>query len=102
MLLTSRKLLQSKLLDIENELRGTLKNFGLKVGSVSKRQFEARIRELVEPHRWLAAIVEPILVVRTTLRAQTAALHKMLLGLVRDDPVCQRSLAVPGVGEAAA
>jgi transposase len=38
MLLTSRKLLQSKLLDIENELRGTLKNFGLRVGSVSKRQ----------------------------------------------------------------
>ena len=46
MLLTSRKLLQSKLLDIENELRGTLKNFGLKVGSVSKGQFEARTREL--------------------------------------------------------
>jgi transposase len=98
MLLTSRKLLQSKLLDIENELRGTLKNFGLKVGSVSKGQFEARIRELVEPHRWLAAIVEPILVVRTTLRVQTAALHKMLLSWVRDDPVCQRFLSVPGVG----
>jgi len=98
MLLTSRKLRQSKLLDIENELRGTLKNFGLKVGSVSKEQFEARIGELVEPHRWLAAIVEPILVVRTTLRAQTAVLHKMLLGVVRDDPVCQRFLSVPGVG----
>jgi transposase len=98
MLLTSRKLLQSKLLDIEDELRGTLKNFGLKVGPVSKRQCEARIRELVEPHRWLAAIVEPILVVRTTLRVQTATLHKMLLGLVRDDPVCRRFLTVPRVG----
>jgi hypothetical protein len=77
-------------------LRGTLKNFDLKVGSVSKRQFEARIRVLVEAHRWL--VVEPILVVRTTLRAQTAALHKKLLDLVRDDPVCQCSLTAPGVG----
>jgi transposase len=33
MLLTSRKLLRDKLQDIENELRGTLRNFGLKVRS---------------------------------------------------------------------
>src|SRR6516225_9792311 len=32
MLLTSRKLLQRKLLDVESDLRGTLRNFGLKVG----------------------------------------------------------------------
>ena len=32
MLLTSRKLLRDKLQDIENELRGTLRNFGLRVG----------------------------------------------------------------------
>jgi hypothetical protein len=32
MLLTSRQLLQAKALDIENDLRGTLHNFGLKVG----------------------------------------------------------------------
>src|SRR6516164_6552231 len=35
MLLTSRKLLQRKLLDVEADLRGTLRNFGLKVGVVS-------------------------------------------------------------------
>src|ERR1700720_548544 len=47
MLLTSRQLLQAKALDIENDLRGTLRNFGLKVGIVSSIKFEARIRELV-------------------------------------------------------
>jgi transposase len=47
MLLTSRKLLQRKLLDVESDLRGTLRNFGLKVGVVSTGKFEARIRELV-------------------------------------------------------
>jgi transposase len=34
MLLTSRKLLQRKLLDVESDLRGTLRNFGLKMGVV--------------------------------------------------------------------
>jgi hypothetical protein len=48
MLLTHRKLLQSKAIAIENDLRGTLRNFGLKVGMIGKVRFEARIRELVE------------------------------------------------------
>src|SRR5256714_1145837 len=51
MLLTSRQLLQAKALDIENELRGTLRNFGLKVGMVGAVKFEARIRELVARDR---------------------------------------------------
>ena len=45
MLLTHRKLLQSKAIAIENNLRGTLRNFGLKVGMVGKVRFEARIQE---------------------------------------------------------
>ena len=46
MLLTHRKLLQSKAIAIENDLRGTLRNFGLKVGMVGKVKFEVRIKEL--------------------------------------------------------
>src|SRR5262249_37275721 len=41
MLLTSRKLLQRKLLDVESDLRGTLRNFGLKVGAVSSFRYDA-------------------------------------------------------------
>src|SRR4030095_4365162 len=47
MLLTHRKLLQSKAIAIENDLRATLRNFGLKVGIVGTVKFEARIKELV-------------------------------------------------------
>jgi hypothetical protein len=48
MLLTHRKLLQSKAIAIDNDLRGTLRNFGLKVGVVGTVKFETRIKELVE------------------------------------------------------
>src|SRR5215831_3794172 len=61
MLLTHRKLLQSKAIAIENDLRGTLRNFGLKVGIVGKVKFEARIRELVENLPDLVVLVEPML-----------------------------------------
>ena len=64
MLLTHRKLLQSKAIAIDNDLRGTLRNFGRKVGMVGTVRFEARIRELVENLPDLAALVEPLLIVR--------------------------------------
>src|SRR6201986_2703177 len=98
MLLTHRKLLQSKAIAIENDLRGTLRNFGLKVGMVGTVRFEARIRELVETVPDLAVLVEPLLVVRRALREQIVTLHRRLLAIVRDDEVCQRLMTTPGVG----
>ena len=57
MLLTHRKLLQSKAIAIENDLRATLRNFGLKVGVIGTVKFETRIRELVANLPDLAALV---------------------------------------------
>jgi transposase len=98
MLLTHRKLLQSKAIAIENDLRGTLRNFGLKVGVVGTVKFEARIKELVKNLPDLAVLVEPLLIVRRVLREQIAVLHRRVLTIVRDDEVCQRLMTVPGVG----
>jgi RNA polymerase sigma-70 factor (ECF subfamily) len=47
-LLRARKLLQEKAIAIENDIRGLLRNFGLKVGIVGAAKFEARIKELTE------------------------------------------------------
>ena len=98
MLLTHRKLLQSKAIAVDNDLRGTLRNFGLKVGMVGAARFEARIKELVENLPDLAAMVEPLLVVRRVLREQMGVLHRRVLTVVRDDEVCRRLMTVPGVG----
>src|SRR6188474_3080512 len=98
MLLTHRQLLQSKAIAIDNDLRATLRNFGLKVGMVGAVRFEARIRDLVEDLPDLAALVEPLLIVRQTLREQFGILHRRLLAAVRNDEVCRRLMTVPGVG----
>jgi len=64
LVLTHRKTLQCKALDIENEVRGTLKAFGLKVGKVSRGRFAARVRELVADRPRLRAATEPVLKAR--------------------------------------
>src|ERR1700732_736110 len=55
-MLTARKLVQSKLLDLENSLRGILRGFGLKVGKTTRTNFAGRIQELVKGHPNLEAI----------------------------------------------
>ena len=84
-LLTHRKLLQSKAIALDNDLRGTLRNFGLKVGMVGTVKFEARIKELVENLPDLAVLVEPLLIVRRVLHEQIGVLHRRLLAIVRED-----------------
>jgi transposase len=98
MLLTHRKLLQSKAIAIENDLRATLRNFGLKVGVVGATKFETRIKELVENLPDLVVLVEPLLIVRRVLHEQIDILHRRLLAVVRNDDVCRRLMTIPGVG----
>jgi transposase len=102
MLLTTRKLLQSKMLDLENDLCGTLKNFGFKVGKIGAAGFEARVRELVDSYPALRAMVIPVLVARAALREQFKVLHALLLRLVRHDRACRLLMTAPGVGPVAA
>jgi transposase len=97
-LLTARRLLLTKLCDIETSLRGILRGFGLKVGPVSKLRFESRIRALVTGQTMLERVVEPMLRVHAALRGEYAILHRALLATVRDDEVCRRLMTIPGVG----
>jgi transposase len=97
-LLTARKLIQGKLLDVESGIRGVLRGFGLKVGTISRGRFEARILELVDGHVMLETVIGSMLAARTALQQEFARLHRALLGLVREDPVCRQLMSVPGVG----
>jgi transposase len=97
-LLVGRKLLQSKLLDIERGIRGLLRGFGLKVGQVSRGRFAARIRELTAGQGMLERVIEPMLRAREALRSEYQALHRAMLSIVRHDVTCRRLMTVPGVG----
>ena len=97
-ILTARKLLQTKLLDIETSLRGILRGFGLKVGAISTGGYEARILELCEGHETLMDIARSMLDARRALLEQFNLLHRKVLALAKADPQTQRLMTIPGVG----
>lgn len=97
-LLTSREFLVNKLRDHENEIRGALRPYGLKVGQVSSGAFAARIKELIEDRPRLALCMEALLIAREALMKQLARLHGELLRIVKNDELCVRFMSIPGVG----
>jgi transposase len=58
---TARKAVQQEVITLEMSLRGLLRNFALKVGTLSRGQFEQRIRELAAGTPMLQAATEPML-----------------------------------------
>lgn len=97
-LLTGRKAMLGKVLDMENMIRGLIRPFGLKVGQVSTGKFEARVRELVAGLAAMEQIVEPLLAARAAMRLQFSKLHRMALAAARRDEAARRMMSVPGVG----
>jgi len=98
MLLVNRQQLLTKALDLENSVRGSLKVFGLRIGTVTRRTFEARVLELVAQDRSLMAITEPVLRVRRVLFDEFERLDRLCRQLARRDTVCRRLMTIPGVG----
>ena len=74
-LLTSRKSVKDAIVNMELSLRGVLRNFGLRLGLVSKGRREARVRELIAGNAMLEAAAEPILRARAALRREQAGLE---------------------------
>jgi transposase len=97
-ILTSRKLVQSKLLDVENHLRGILRGFGLKLGKVTERTFAPRVRDLVQGHPSLATIAEALLAVHDVLQREFKTFEKRVCAMARADARVRLLMSAPGVG----
>ena len=98
-LLASRKVILKKCVDLENELRGLLKVFGIRLPSrVGHGAFDTELRETVSGDEMLACALVPLLDARTVLYKTYLKLDNTVKGLVRADPLCRRLMSIPGVG----
>jgi transposase len=97
-MLTARKLVQSKLQDVESSLRGILRGFGLKVGPVPRGRFAGRIKELVAGHPILEGIAASLLAVREALLREFKGFEKQVRMIARTDARVRRLMSAPGVG----
>jgi transposase len=96
--LTARKLVQSKLQDVENHLRGILRGFGLKVGKTTNLSFAVRTRKLVANHASLEMIAEALLSVHAVLLREFKTFEKQVRAMARHDAKARLLMSTPAVG----
>src|SRR6266700_7510788 len=96
-LLASRALLVKIKRDLENHIRGLLKNLGLVIGRAKMNVFAVRAAELTEERPELAGAVEPLLKAREAIERQIAELDRKVLRLARNDAQVRRFMTAPGV-----
>jgi transposase len=97
-LLASRALLVTIKRDLENQIRGILKNLGLVIGRAKFNVFEVRADELVAGRPELVAAVRPLLEARKAIEQQVGDLDRKVLKLARYDAQVRRFMTAPGVG----
>ena len=97
-LLVSRALLVKVKRDLENQVRGLLKNLGLVIGSAKMNAFALRAAELTEDRPELAAAVTPLLHARVAIAQQIADLDRKVMKLARRNAQVQRFMTAPGIG----
>jgi len=102
-LLSARKALLNKMIDLANEVRGLLKVFGLRLPkSVKHGSFDGIVRPMIEADDVLAHALVPLLDARLGLYQHFLELDRRVKRAASRDEVCMRMMTVPGVGPIAA
>jgi transposase len=97
-LLVSRALLVKIERDIENQIRGLLKNLGLVIGRAKMNMFAVRAAQLAEDRSELFAAVDPLLKAREVVEHQIVDLDRKVLRLARNNAQVRRFMTAPGIG----
>ena len=97
-LLVSRALLVKIKRDLENQVRGLLKNLGLVIGRATGNVFAVRAEKLIVDRPELIAAVVPLLNARQAIEQQIGDLDRKVHKLARHDTQVRRFMSVPGVG----
>ena len=98
-LLSARKALLCKCIDLENEIRGLFKAFGIRLPShVSRLRFDEKVRPIIEADEALAFALLPMLDARGALYEAFRIMEKRVYAVSHNDPVCLLLMTAPGVG----
>ena len=98
-LLASRKAVLAKCIDLEQEIRGLFKVFGIKLPArLGHGSFDPKVRPLIEADQGLSQSLLPMLDARLVLYRTFLKLEYRVRNVARQDPICQRLMTAPGVG----
>ena len=98
-LLSGRKTVLKKCVDLENEIRGLIRLLGIKLpGTVKHGSFDEVVRPIVEEHGLMTHSLIPLLDARLMLYETYLKLDSQVTAMARKDVICKRLMTVPGVG----
>jgi transposase len=98
-LLSSRKAVLAKCIDLEQEIRGIFKVFGIKLPpKLGHGSFDPKVRPMIEADRALSQSLLPVLDARLVLYHTFRQLENRVRNLAKGDAVCQLFMTAPGVG----
>lgn len=97
-LLASRALLVRQRCELENQIRGLLKNVGLRARATKGNAFEQSVSALIARNALLQDVVMPLLEVWSQLRRQIAVLTARVRARTSASATCRRLMTMPGVG----
>jgi transposase len=81
-----------------NQIRGTLKTFGIVLGKAGGRAFEQRVEELSREAGILGESLRALLAVLRNLSQQVVRLDQCARKFGKENAACQHLMTVPGVG----
>jgi transposase len=97
-LLATRDRLVTVRTELDAQLRGLLKTFGLILGPGNTDALVRRAEALAEGHPVISGLVARLAEVRRYVVTQIATLDRDIRRLVRSEPTLKRFMTVPGVG----
>jgi len=98
-LLTSRKTVLRKCIDLEQEVRGLFRAFGVRLPpTLSHRKFEETVLPIIEADDKVAYALLPMIEAWRALYASFLELDRRVKTTARKDPVCLLLMTAPGVG----
>lgn len=102
LLLTHRRNLKRKFVDLENAIRHSLKVFGIRLSHVGRGGFAQAVREAVAGDALVSELIDAMLNARAALWKEYCRLHDLVVKLVAGHELCRRFMQIPGVGPVAA
>ena len=97
-LLASRALLVKMKRDLENQIRGLLKNLGLVIGRATFNTFTVRAEAIIANRPGLSVAIEPLIKARKVIEEEIGNLDRKVMKLARHDRQVRAFMTAPGVG----
>jgi len=98
LLLTHRRNLKRKFLDLENAIRHSLKAFGIRLSGTGRGGFAQAVRAAVADDALTTELMDAMLNARAALWKEYCRLHDLVVKFVAGHELCRRFMQIPGVG----